>query len=75
MTLKLTTSSYSFQADLYGTSWYHSHYSAQYAGGLLGPILIHGPTSGDYDIDLGPVILADWFHKEYFDIVKLGKFQ
>jgi FtsP/CotA-like multicopper oxidase with cupredoxin domain len=21
---------YSFLADLYGTSWYHSHYSAQY---------------------------------------------
>ncbi|GFP58802.1 oxydoreductase ptaK [Trichoderma asperellum] len=62
---------YSFQADLYGTSWYHSHFSAQYAGGLLGPILVHGPTNEDYDIDLGPIILADWFHKEYFDIVKL----
>jgi FtsP/CotA-like multicopper oxidase with cupredoxin domain len=23
---------YQFQADLYGTSWYHSHYSAQYSG-------------------------------------------
>ena len=23
---------YTFQASLYGTSWYHSHYSAQYAG-------------------------------------------
>jgi hypothetical protein len=23
---------YTFQAELYGTSWYHSHYSAQYAG-------------------------------------------
>ena len=22
---------YTFTADLYGTSWYHSHYSAQYA--------------------------------------------
>jgi hypothetical protein len=22
---------YTFIADLYGTSWYHSHYSAQYA--------------------------------------------
>lgn len=26
---------YTFQADLYGTSWYHSHYSAQYAGKLF----------------------------------------
>jgi FtsP/CotA-like multicopper oxidase with cupredoxin domain len=23
---------YTFNADLYGTSWYHSHYSSQYAG-------------------------------------------
>ena len=23
---------YAFKADVYGTSWYHSHYSAQYAG-------------------------------------------
>lgn len=61
---------YSFKADLYGTSWYHSHYSAQYAGGLLGPMIIHGPKNVDYDIDLGPVLLSDYYHKEYFDIVE-----
>lgn len=33
---------YSFKADLYGTSWYHSHFSAQYADGLLGPMVVHG---------------------------------
>ena len=33
---------YKFQAGLYGTSWYHSHYSAQYADGLAGPMIIHG---------------------------------
>ena len=33
---------YTFQAGLYGTSWYHSHYSAQYADGLFGPMVIHG---------------------------------
>ena len=27
---------YQFKADLFGTSWYHSHYSAQYAGGAFG---------------------------------------
>ncbi len=27
---------YSFVTDLYGSSWYHSHYSAQYNAGLLG---------------------------------------
>lgn len=48
-----------FKADLYGTSWYHSHYSAQYTGGLLGPMIIHGPTNYDYDVDLGPILLSD----------------
>ena len=41
---------YTFLADLYGTSWYHSHYSAQYAAGLLGPMIIHGPNTLPYDI-------------------------
>ncbi|MCJ1319188.1 hypothetical protein MMC15_004521 [Xylographa vitiligo] len=61
---------YRFKADLYGTSWYHSHYSAQYAGGLMGPMIIHGPSNAAYDIDLGPVFITDWYHKEYFEIVK-----
>ena len=55
----LSRESYRFRADLYGTSWYHSHYSAQLAGGLLGPMIIYGPTNYDYDIDLGPVFLTD----------------
>ena len=61
---------YSFRADLYGTSWYHSHYSAQYAGGLLGPMIIHGPKNVDYDIDLGPVLLTDYYHDSYFQLVE-----
>ena len=61
---------YTFQADLYGSSWYHSHYSAQYAGGLFGPMVIHGPTNVDYDIDVGPVFLSDWYHTDYFSIVE-----
>ena len=55
---------------MYGTSWYHSHYSAQYAGGIVGPIIIYGPKNADYDIDLGPVLLTDYCHKSYFDIVE-----
>lgn len=50
---------YTFRADRFGFSWYHSHYSAQYAAGLLGPMIIHGPTHVDYDIDLGPVFITD----------------
>ena len=60
---------YTFKADLYGTSWYHSHYSAQYASGLFGPMVIYGPKNVEYDIDLGPVMLSDYYHKQYFDIV------
>lgn len=61
---------YQFLADLYGTTWYHSHYSAQYAGGVFGPMVIHGPKSRDYQIDVGPVILSDWYHQEYYELVE-----
>ncbi|KAI9663663.1 MAG: hypothetical protein M1821_007153 [Bathelium mastoideum] len=61
---------YRFKADLYGSSWYHSHYSAQYNAGLEGPMIIHGPKNVNYDIDLGPVMLSDWYHTDYFEIVE-----
>ena len=65
---------YQFQADVHGSTWYHSHYSAQYAGGLFGPLVVYGPRNPDpktkYDIDLGPVLLSDWYHGEYYDLVK-----
>lgn len=60
---------YSFEAELYGSSWYHSHYSSQYAGGLIGPLVIYGPREKKYDIDVGPVLLSDWYHREYYDLV------
>jgi FtsP/CotA-like multicopper oxidase with cupredoxin domain len=44
------TFTYSFLADLYGTSWWHSHYSAQYNAGIFGPMIIHGPQTTPYDI-------------------------
>ncbi|KAH6605312.1 laccase [Trichoderma cornu-damae] len=61
---------YQFEATLYGSTWYHSHYSAQYSGGLVGPMVIHGPKSQSYDIDVGPVMLSDWYHEEYFELVQ-----
>lgn len=61
---------YRFKAELYGTSWWHSHSSAQYSAGVLGPIVIHGPKNVPYDIDLGPVMLSDWYHAEHHDIVE-----
>jgi hypothetical protein len=48
---------YFFQATEYGTSWYHSHFSAQYGDGVQGPIIIHGPASANYDEDLGTIMI------------------
>lgn len=62
------TFTYRFQADQFGTSWYHSHYSAQYTDGLYGPMVVYGPLQQgvDYDCDLGPVILSDYIHESYY---------
>jgi hypothetical protein len=80
-----TSFTYTFQADLYGTSWYHAHYSEQYADGLAGPMIIYGPQSANFDIDLGPVLLAspeepwlddadlvqgDHYHQTYYEIAE-----
>ena len=60
---------YTFQANDYGTSWWHSHASAQYIDGIFGAMVIYGPTESDYDIDLGPVVLNDYFHQPYYEII------
>lgn len=60
---------YSFPAELYGSSYWHSHYSSQFASGLNGPMIIYGPNSSSYDIDLGPAQLTDWYHEYYEDLL------
>jgi FtsP/CotA-like multicopper oxidase with cupredoxin domain len=49
----------------YGTFWYHSHTSAQYMDGLLGPFIIHAPEEArfrqSYDYDQ-VVLLQDYYH-------------
>jgi FtsP/CotA-like multicopper oxidase with cupredoxin domain len=62
------TMTYTFQATQYGTAWYHSHFSLQAGDGLVGPIVIRGPTTANYDEDLGPVMLQDWGHVTAFHI-------
>ena len=32
------SSTYTFQATQFGSSWYHSHYSSQYGDGVTGPM-------------------------------------
>ena len=36
---------------------------------MHGPVTIYGPPSADYEIDLGPVVLTDWYHDDYETIV------
>lgn len=53
---------YRFQATQYGTSWYHSHFSCQYGDGIIGPIIVHGPATANYDIESGPLTISDWYY-------------
>ncbi|KAF2267368.1 laccase-1 [Lojkania enalia] len=53
---------YTWRAEQYGTSWYHSHYSLQAWNGVVGPIVIHGPATANYDEELDTVFLLDWSH-------------
>lgn len=67
---------YTWVATQYGSSWYHSHFQLQAWEGILGPIVIHGPSSADYDVDLGPIILQDWSHQtvdQMYDAAQDGK--
>jgi len=61
---------YRFQATLYGSSWWHSHYSAQYSGGAFGAMVVYGPSNVDYDIDVGSILLSDYYHRDYFSVVE-----
>jgi len=61
---------YKFLAEQYGTSWYHSHYTAQYADGVVGSILIRGPTSLPYDIDLGVFPIQDYYYRSAENITR-----
>ncbi|KAF3404574.1 Laccase-2 [Talaromyces pinophilus] len=68
------TFTYTFQTDQYGTGWYHSHYSSQYGDGLYGPMVIYGPLQPevDYDYDVGPVMISDYFHMSYYEGLKVS---
>ncbi|CAD6444610.1 1e835798-3258-4733-9ec6-1570fbb8ce24 [Sclerotinia trifoliorum] len=65
-----TSFTYEFRAESFGSSWYHSHFSAQYNDGLFGPLVIYGPNHVDHDIDLGPVMLSDYIHESYRSMIE-----
>lgn len=52
---------YTMFLEQYGTGWYHSHALAQYADGIRGPMIIHGPSTANYDYDMGTVMIDDTF--------------
>ncbi|KAF4632286.1 hypothetical protein G7Y89_g5849 [Cudoniella acicularis] len=56
---------YEFKADTYGSTWYHAHYASQYSDGLSGPLIVYGPRHVEYDYDLGPVMVGDYYHQNY----------
>lgn len=62
------TKTYTFLLTQFGTSWYHSHYSAQYGDGVLGPIVIAGPATANYDIDLGAMPITDWWYQTAYQV-------
>ncbi|KAI0532733.1 multicopper oxidase-domain-containing protein [Xylaria digitata] len=64
-----TTKTYKFRLTQYGTTWYHSHFSAQYGNGVVGSFIINGPASLPYDIDLGPYPINDYYLKTADEIV------
>lgn len=53
---------YRWRAVEYGTGWYHSHFYVQAWDGVFGGIIINGPATANYDVDLGHVFLNDWYH-------------
>lgn len=54
---------YTFQATQYGTGWWHSHFQLQAWDGVAGGIIINGPATANYDVDLGTLMLSDWDHQ------------
>ncbi|KAF1817586.1 laccase precursor [Eremomyces bilateralis CBS 781.70] len=59
-----TTRTYEFKATQHGTTWYHSHHSAQYGEGVVGTIIIDGPANTNYNTDLGVLPLSDWYYDQ-----------
>ncbi|PQE32229.1 multicopper oxidase protein [Rutstroemia sp. NJR-2017a WRK4] len=62
-----SSKTYKFVATQHGTSWYHSHHAAQYGDGILGSVVINGPAALDYDYDLGPMPITDFYYQSSYE--------
>ncbi|THY58832.1 hypothetical protein D6C98_02921 [Aureobasidium pullulans] len=56
-----TSRTYRFHCTQFGTSW-----CVQYGVGTLGTLVIDGPATDNYDEDLGPFALTDWYDETAF---------
>ncbi|OAA52124.1 laccase Lcc4 [Cordyceps fumosorosea ARSEF 2679] len=61
------TVTYTWRAMQYGSTWYHSHFGLQAWEGVFGGIVINGPATANYDVDLGPLFLTDWDHATAYE--------
>ena len=59
---------YTFLCTQFGTTWYHSHFSNQYSDGVVGTMIINGPATSNYDLDLGTYPINDWYHRPAFEL-------
>jgi FtsP/CotA-like multicopper oxidase with cupredoxin domain len=64
---------YTWIAEQYGTSWWHSHFALQTWEGVFGPMIIHGPSTTGYDEDLGTLIVQDWTHRTVDSMYELAE--
>src|SRR3569833_1734123 len=54
---------YSFLAHQYGTTWYHSHFTAQKTNREDETNNNNSPASLPYDIDLGTFPISDYYYQ------------
>ncbi|TPX62642.1 hypothetical protein PhCBS80983_g00268 [Powellomyces hirtus] len=64
------TYKYEYVPKQWGTYWYHAHNGGQYVDGFRGPLIIRNPNEPyKYDFEY-IVILHDWYHNQFDDILK-----
>ena len=56
----------SSQRSTRANTYANNAFLKQYPDGLAGPMIIHGPSSANWDIDIGPILIQDYVHDSAF---------
>lgn len=64
---------YEWRATQHGSSWYHSHHTTQYGAGVYGPIVLNGPATANFDLDLGPAVISDYWYEPGFEVAAIAE--